>query len=181
MKKLQQPRLKLTPPRHSLCRQKRPGGFHHPEPQASAVPGEQVSMLPSKIQGQSPVKKRSIGRILGWVCAIGAACAASGMLLFTFLFAIVYAQLPDMTEMRSYSPKLPLKIWSSDNQLLAEYGEERRDYVPIDELPKHVKLAILAAEDSDFYEHSGVDLSGIGRALISNILSGHKGQGGSTI
>lgn len=138
-------------------------------------------MLPSKIQGQSPVKKRSIGRILGWVCAIGAACAASGMLLFTFLFAIVYAQLPDMTEMRSYSPKLPLKIWSSDNQLLAEYGEERRDYVPIDELPKHVKLAILAAEDSDFYEHSGVDLSGIGRALISNILSGHKGQGGSTI
>lgn len=126
-------------------------------------------------------KRRGLLGLFGWLAAAGLACIACGMLLFTFLFAIVYAQLPDMTSVRSYAPKLPLKIWSADKQLLAEYGEERRDFVPIAELPKHVKLAILAAEDAEFYEHSGVDFSGIGRALISNILSGRKGQGGSTI
>ena len=119
--------------------------------------------------------------IFGWLCAAGAAMLACGLLLFVFLFAIVYAQLPDMESARSYAPKLPLKIWSADKHLLAEYGEERRDFVPIESLPKHVKLAILAAEDSEFYEHSGVDFSGLGRALISNILSGRKSQGGSTI
>ncbi len=103
------------------------------------------------------------------------------MLLFLFLFAIVYAQLPDMTSVKSYAPKLPLKIWSADGKLLAEYGEERRDYVPIRTMPKTVKLAILAAEDAEFYSHAGVDPSSIGRALLSNILAGRKGQGGSTI
>ena len=129
----------------------------------------------------TPKKKRSLSRTLVWLGGMITACVACGLLLFTFLFAIVYAQLPDMTSLRTYQPKLPLKIWSADGQLLAEYGEERRDYVPIQELPRQVKLAILAAEDSDFYEHSGVDLSGIGRALVTNIITGRKGQGGSTI
>ena len=129
----------------------------------------------------TPKKKRSLSRTLVWLGGMITACVACGLLLFTFLFAIVYAQLPDMTSLRTYQPKLPLKIWSADGQLLAEYGEERRDYVPIQEFPRQVKLAILAAEDSDFYEHSGVDLSGIGRALVTNIITGRKGQGGSTI
>ena len=120
----------------------------------------------------TPKKKRSLSRTLVWLGGMITACVACGLLLFTFLFAIVYAQLPDMTSLRTYQPKLPLKIWSADGQLLAEYGEERRDYVPIQELPRQVKLAILAAEDSDFYEHSGVDLSGIGRALVTNIITG---------
>ena len=101
----------------------------------------------------TPKKKRSLSRTLVWLGGMITACVACGLLLFTFLFAIVYAQLPDMTSLRTYQPKLPLKIWSADGQLLAEYGEERRDYVPIQELPRQVKLAILAAEDSDFYEH----------------------------
>lgn len=138
-------------------------------------------MHPLNTTGAAPGRRRGFLKIFGWACAAGAAALACGLLLFTFLFAIVYAQLPDMDAARSYAPKLPLKIWSADKHLLAEYGEERRDYVPIAELPKHVKLAILAAEDAEFYEHSGVDFSGIGRALISNILSGRKGQGGSTI
>ncbi|MDD7442400.1 MAG: PBP1A family penicillin-binding protein [Sutterellaceae bacterium] len=124
------------------------------------------------------------GRLLKAACWIGgilSAGAACGFLLFTFLFAIIYSQLPDMTSLRSYVPKMPLRIWSADGQLLAEYGEERRDYVLIKELPKQVKLAILAAEDSDFYQHSGVEFSGIGRAVIANILTGRKSQGGSTI
>ena len=61
----------------------------------------------------TPKKKRSLSRTLVWLGGMITACVACGLLLFTFLFAIVYAQLPDMTSLRTYQPKLPLKIWSA--------------------------------------------------------------------
>ena len=138
--------------------------------------------MTAAVTEENPKPKKSlILRLILWIVGLTAAGLSSAALLFVFLFSIVYAQLPDMSSVRDYSPKLPMKIWSADGELLAEFGEERRDFVPIANLPKTIKLAILAAEDADFYEHSGVDFSGIGRALISNILTGKKGQGGSTI
>ena len=126
---------------------------------------------------ENPKPRKSLFlRLVLWIFGLAAAGVSSAALLFVFLFAIVYAQLPDMASVRDYSPKLPMKIWSADGELLAEFGEERRDFVPIATLPKTVKLAILAAEDAEFYEHSGVDFSGIGRALISNILAGKKAR-----
>jgi penicillin-binding protein 1A len=72
-------------------------------------------------------------------------------------------------------------VWTSDGILIGEFGEERRDYVPIREVPKRVQQAILAAEDDAFYRHRGVDYTGLVRAVFANFASGRRGQGGSTI
>ena len=70
------------------------------------------------------------------------------------VFSVVYYQLPPIDALTQYRPKVPLRIYTADGDLIGEFGEERRDYVPFDEIPRHVKLAILAAEDNGFYEHS---------------------------
>ena len=80
-----------------------------------------------------------------------------------------------------YRPKVPLRVWSAEGRLIGEFGEERRDFVRIADVPKHVKDAILCAEDDGFYEHHGIELMGIARAAIVNVLTGRRGQGGSTI
>jgi penicillin-binding protein 1A len=108
----------------------------------------------------------------------GAACA---ILFFVFMFAVAYVNLPPIDSLADYRPKIPLRIWSSDGVLLGEFGEERRSYVPIREVPEQLKDAILSAEDESFYRHSGVDLFGLVRAALANAISGRKGQGGSTI
>lgn len=106
------------------------------------------------------------------------ACAASiGMIIFS----VVYQQLPAIDSLTDYKPKVPLRVYSADGTLIGEFGEERRAFVRLNEIPGFVKYAILAAEDNGFYEHSGIEFAGIARAAISNILTGRRGQGGSTI
>ena len=103
------------------------------------------------------------------------------MLLLVFIFSIVYSNLPPIDALTDYRPKIPLRVWTSDGILIGEFGEERRDYLPFAEIPEPLKKAILAAEDDGFYQHSGVDYSGLLRAAFSNFVSGRRGQGGSTI
>jgi len=79
-----------------------------------------------------------------------------------------------------YRPKLPMRIYSADNVLLGEFGEERRNFTPIDQVPKVMKDAVLAIEDARFYEHSGVDYKGVLRAGLAH-LSDARSQGASTI
>ena len=86
-----------------------------------------------------------------------------------------------MNILTDYHPKIPLRIFTADGHLLAEYGEERRSFVPIAEFPAIMKNAVLAAEDERFYEHPGVDSIGILRAALANLTSGGKAQGASTI
>ena len=83
------------------------------------------------------------------------------------VFSVVYYQLPPIDALTQYRPKVPLRIYTADGDLIGEFGEERRDYVPFDEIPRHVKLAILAAEDNGFYEHSGIEFMGIAFFLSS--------------
>jgi len=73
------------------------------------------------------------------------------------------------------------KIFSSDGVLLGEVFEENREFVPIDQVPQHLKDAIVAIEDKSFYKHSGINLRGIFRALYENFREGRMAQGGSTI
>jgi penicillin-binding protein 1A len=75
----------------------------------------------------------------------------------------------------------PLRVLSADGLLMAEFGTERRRPVPIDAVPRHLIDAFLAAEDARFYEHGGVDLRGLARALLRNLQSGERAEGGSTI
>ena len=116
-----------------------------------------------------------------WTIAIGAAGALSGVFLLIFVFAYIYQQLPSIDVLTDYRPKVPLRVWSAEGRLIGEFGEERRDFVRIADVPKHVKDAILCAEDDGFYEHHGIELMGIARAAIVNVLTGRRGQGGSTI
>lgn len=94
---------------------------------------------------------------------------------------LAYPTLPSLEALTDYRPKIPLRIYSADGALLSEFGEERRALVKISEVPEIMKQAILAAEDDRFYEHGGVDYSGVLRAAISNFTSGTAKQGASTI
>ncbi|MFV0679041.1 penicillin-binding protein 1A [Ottowia sp.] len=94
--------------------------------------------------------------------------------------AIAYPNLPDVSELSHYRPKLPLRIYTAEGTLMAEFGEERRNMTPINEIPSAMKDAVLAIEDARFYEHGGVDYIGVARAALAN-LGREKSQGASTI
>lgn len=95
--------------------------------------------------------------------------------------AMAWPNLPSLEALTDYRPKIPLRVYTSDGHLLGEFGEERRAVVRIDDVPVELKQAILAAEDERFYEHPGIDVLGIARAALANVVSGGRGQGASTI
>jgi penicillin-binding protein 1A len=96
------------------------------------------------------------------------------------MFAIS-PNLPSIEAVTDYRPKIPLRIYTADHVLIGEFGEEHRDFVPIEKIPPMMKQAVLAIEDARFYEHSGVDwIRGLG-AVKSNVLHGFGASGGSTI
>jgi len=103
-----------------------------------------------------------------------------GILLVGFMLAMAYPNLPELNSLTDYRPKIPLRIFTADNVMIGEFGEERRNVVRFKEIPDVMKKAVLAIEDDRFYEHGGVDYFGILRAAIHN-LSGGARQGASTI
>jgi penicillin-binding protein 1A len=105
----------------------------------------------------------------------------TGVILLAFAAVIVYPTLPSLEALTDYQPKMPLRVYSAEGRLLGEFGEERRAFVPIGEVPRPMIAAILAAEDERFYQHRGVDYVGVARAAISNFISGGVRQGASTI
>ena len=107
-----------------------------------------------------------------------AICAA---LFGALALAISWPNLPNLSAMTNYKPHVPLRIYTSDKVLIGEFGEERRDILPFNEIPDVMKLALLAAEDDRFYQHNGIDIKGIGRAALANLMAGSKSQGASTI
>jgi len=94
--------------------------------------------------------------------------------------ALIYPDLPSLDSLTNYQPKLPLRVFSEDGYLLAEYGEERRAFVDIANVPKNMKSAVIAIEDIRFYQHGGIDTKGILRAAVNNVTGGSK-EGASTI
>jgi penicillin-binding protein 1A len=104
-----------------------------------------------------------------------------GALLGSLALALAWPNLPDLTAMIDYKPRIPLRIYTADNVLIGEYGEERRNVLRFDEVPDVMKSAILAAEDDRFYQHSGIDWMGVARAVVANISNMSKSQGASTI
>ncbi|HEY8441675.1 MAG TPA: penicillin-binding protein 1A [Xanthobacteraceae bacterium] len=123
-------------------------------------------------------------RFLGLLFAAGtilfvvAICAAAGLLWH-------YSKsLPDYSQLQDYEPAVMTRVHAADGSLLAEYARERRLYLPIQAIPKLVTNAFIAAEDKNFYEHGGVDFSGIARAAVVFVQqygSGRRPQGASTI
>lgn len=111
------------------------------------------------------------------VLGLGLAAAA----LVGIVLVLAYPQLPGLDVLTDYRPKIPLRVYTADGYLIGEFGEERRTVVSIDDVPEQMKQAIIAAEDDRFYQHGGVDTLGIVRAAWSNLVSGGKRQGASTI
>ncbi len=119
-------------------------------------------------------------RLLGWGFGLAGAGALAVMILVLLALAMAYPNLPEISSMADYRPKLPLRVFSSDGIQIGEFGEERREFVPIGQVPQVMKDAVLAAEDSRFYQHGGVDYKGMVRAALENLRSAGS-QGGSTI
>ena len=119
-------------------------------------------------------------RPLGWLVALVAAGLLLVMALVAIALAVAYPNLPSITSLTDYRPKLPLRVFSADGVLLGEFGEERRSFVPIGKIPKVMKDAVLAIEDSRFYDHGGVDYLGMLRAGLAQ-FSEARSQGASTI
>src|ERR1700679_3486509 len=110
----------------------------------------------------SPAKSRlslPMRLMLGFIGAIGS-MAAIAMLLIGFTLALAYPNLPPLDSLTDYRPKIPLRVYSADNVLIGEFGEERRNLVRIKDVPDVMKKAVLAIEDDRFYEHGGVDYQG---------------------
>jgi penicillin-binding protein 1A len=89
--------------------------------------------------------------------------------------------LPGLDALTDYRPKIPLRVYTSDNVLIGEFGQERRDFVAIKDIPLIQRQAVLAIEDSRFYEHGGVDYKGVARAALADLTGGGLKQGASTI
>nr|MDP2191485.1 penicillin-binding protein 1A [Rhodoferax sp.] len=124
---------------------------------------------------------------MNWLLPIalwGGGLALAGMLsvliIVAIAMAVAFPNLPDISDLSDYRPKLPLRVFSAEGVLIGEFGEERRHLTPIKEIPKVMVDAVLAIEDSRFYEHGGVDYKGVLRAALAN-LGRFKSQGASTI
>ena len=100
--------------------------------------------------------------------------------IFGYNFYVNF-DLPDVTQLKEYSPPVTSKIYSRDGKVLMETGREKRELVQLGELPQILVDAFIAAEDSNFYHHNGVHYLGMVRAAIVNLKSGKLAQGGSTI
>ena len=118
--------------------------------------------------------------LLGLVGVAAGLCVV-GALVLAFMLAMAYPNLPALDSLTDYRPKIPLRIFSADNVLLGEFGEERRNLMRIKDIPEIMKKAVLAIEDDRFYEHGGVDYVGIIRAAVHNATGGGARQGASTI
>lgn len=94
--------------------------------------------------------------------------------------AISTPELPSLEALIDYRPKMPLRVYTADHVLIGEFGQERRDFVPIREIPQSMKQALLAIEDARFYQHGGIDFKGVARAVLADLRGGLK-QGASTI
>lgn len=94
---------------------------------------------------------------------------------------LIYPGLPSLEALTGYRPKVPLRVYSDDGYLIGEFGEERRAFIHIANVPKSMKDAVLAIEDRRFYTHGGIDTRGILRAIVNNLSGGGAREGASTI
>lgn len=111
-------------------------------------------------------------------------CGIVGVTGAAAMFWYFGQDLPDYAQLHDYQPPMVTRVHAGDGRLMAEYAVERRIFVPISAIPKPVIGAFLSAEDKNFYEHPGIDINGIGRAVVSNIAnlgSNRRQAGGSTI
>src|SRR5262252_9090967 len=123
-------------------------------------------------------------RFFGFLFAAGTILFVVGVAATAGLLWHFSKDLPDYSQLQDYEPPVMTRVHAADGSLLAEYARERRLYLPIQAIPKLVLNAFVSAEDKNFWEHGGLDISGIARAgmlYIQNFGSNRRPQGASTI
>ena len=129
---------------------------------------------------KKPWTKQRIKSTLFNAVAICFGLGVTGALTVVFMMVMIYPNLPDLGQLTDYQPKMPLRVYTADNVLIGEFGEERRNLIHFHEIPDVMKKAVLAIEDDRFYQHGGLDYLGIMRAAFHNLTGGNR-QGASTI
>ena len=104
-----------------------------------------------------------------------------GIVIALFVAFLILPNLPKLDETAVFELQVPFQVYTKDEKLIGEYGKERRIPLSYKDTPQQLIQAILAAEDDGFFEHPGIDIKGIVRALLANIRSGQTAQGASTI
>lgn len=112
------------------------------------------------------------------ILVVGAILSVGGVL--GYFFWVISPNVPSIDAVTDYRPKIPLRIYTADHVLIGEFGEEHRDFVPIAKIPDLMKKAVLAIEDTRFYEHGGIDWRRAASAARANMAGGFR-QGASTI
>nr|WP_090501081.1 penicillin-binding protein 1A [Pseudomonas borbori] len=120
-------------------------------------------------------------RLLKFICWSGVATFCALLLSLSGAFLYLSPSLPSVESLRSIQLQIPLRVYSSDAKLIAEFGEMRRSPIKFDDIPPDFIGALLAAEDDNFANHYGVDLTSLMRAATQILKSGHIQTGGSTI
>ena len=155
-----------------LCANRRRGG-----PVARRCPRTRTQPCPAQAGS-------NLGSLLAsfflWAVGLATAAGVAGLLLVALALAMAYPQLPDVSDLSDYRPKLSMRIYSVEGKQIGEFGEERRNLTPFKDIPQVMKDAVLSIEDSRFYQHGGVDYIGLLRASVAN-LGRAKSQGASTI
>ncbi len=123
-------------------------------------------------------KKYSYLTVLLWLLIAG--CGVTGV-TFAGLYLYLNPKLPDVQSLRQVKLQTPLRIYSNDNRLIGEFGEQRRTPINYDEIPPLYIKALLSAEDAQFYDHNGVSIRGLLRAASQLLQTGQIQSGGSTI
>ena len=124
-----------------------------------------------------PKKKNILFTITKWLFIFG----VWGVLLVGGVVLWYAKDLPDITQSATFERKTSIIVKAEDGTVLARYGEQKSKNIHVDDLPPHLIQAVLAIEDRRFYNHHGIDLWGISRAMIANLRAGRFVQGGSTI
>ena len=123
---------------------------------------------------------RLLGVFFAWAIGLSTAGLLTILLLVGVALVMAYPQLPDISDLADYRPKLSMRVFSVEGKVIGEFGEERRKLVPFKDIPVIVKQAVLSIEDARFYQHGGVDYIGLVRASLANVGRA-KSQGASTI
>ncbi|MFP5466041.1 MAG: transglycosylase domain-containing protein, partial [Gammaproteobacteria bacterium] len=110
---------------------------------------------PSRPQGNRASWGHRVLRVAGSLAGLAVAGAVAVVVLVGVALAMAYPNLPDVAELADYRPKLPLRVYTAEGQLMGEFGEERRNLTPIGDIPDIMKQAVLAIEDARFFEHHG--------------------------
>lgn len=129
---------------------------------------------PVKRKRRKPSGGSLVPKLIGTALVMGALLALGGYAYFS-------RDLPSLSALRDYKPPQTTHVYDRHKNVIGEIFAERRTVIPMSKVPRHMVLSVLAAEDADFYEHEGLDYTGILRAVGRDIVAGRAAQGGSTI